>query len=71
VPRSLRIFHRWQFVRHGIERRIGLGDRRGDFIDRAQIIFARIHAELLRRMPQFIDGRFLEHGVSPARTRNP
>ena len=61
VRRPARIFHRRQLVRRGVERRIGIDERRDDLLGGAEIVVARIHAELVRGLAQVGEAGFLEH----------
>jgi hypothetical protein len=64
IPAAARIFHRRQFIRRCVENGISIGDRRDDLLDGAEIGLARLHAELVRRLAQIRDRRFLKHDQS-------
>jgi hypothetical protein len=62
MRRPARILHRRQLVGRRVERRIGIDERRDDLLGGLEVIVARIHAELLRRLAQIGEAGFLEHG---------
>ena len=64
MPLAAGIFHRRQLIRRSVERGIGIGERGDDLLDGIEIGIARPHAELVRRLAQIGDGRFLKHGRS-------